>query len=190
MKKITTNLTFINKEWVDVNMPKDADENEVFLISGKNVHTINCGAFYNYSGKIKVDFPVLEVIEERAFEGAAIEEIKTNVRFVGKEAFSYSDIKKVVFTNNKLSLGDYAFSDCTKLEEVKFPQGISKVNGAAFWESKWFDDLPSPTFINDTLIKAVEKEVEIPKDVKYIAPGLTEYSNAVIKTDHPVSFMK
>ena len=64
-----------------------------------------------------------EKIPERAFENCtslSSFEIPDYVRYIEKYAFYNSGIKNIMFESNIVSVGEYAFSECTSLEKAYF----------------------------------------------------------------------
>ena len=113
-----------------------------------NWHTIGESAFQyaslNYFRLNKIEG--MKHIGEGAFSGTRIGkelpgadansvEIPTGVQSIGKEAFKYSDIKKLKFQGNSVrSIGDSAFKN-NKLAELTLPHGINRIGKDAFYNN-------------------------------------------------------
>ena len=81
-----------------------------------SIETIGAGAFV-YAGLTSVSIP-------------------SSVTSIGNSAFSHSELAKVVFENgagaNKIAIGEYAFSDCTKLTTATLSDSIKNIGKYAF----------------------------------------------------------
>lgn len=93
------------------------------------------------------DFPVTTItipknitdIEERAFNGCPLEEVKFEFRDSEDLTFQKlcfnkcSHIKKFIFPEGTLSIGVRAFDYCTNLMEIELPKTLQKIEEDAFY---------------------------------------------------------
>lgn len=85
------------------------------MVLPSTLRVIKENAFYNTRME-EVDFPVgLECIEQAAFHGSG-------------------ELKRAILPNSCLELGDFVFSMCDSLKELKLPEGIKRIpaNFASF----------------------------------------------------------
>ena len=79
-------------------------------------------------------------IEDYAFAGYKYNEydfvLPSKVRFLGKYAFQNSYLKGISLNDNLKNIGDYAFEDCTSLQELIIPKSVEYIGkGITTWTS-------------------------------------------------------
>lgn len=102
------------------------------------VTTIGSGAFYSVSQLTSITFGKnVETIEESAFEGSSVKtvimpaNVPDNVKTIGNSAFMNSDLSSIPFTKVE-TIGDNAFSGCSKLSSVTIPESVKTIGQSAF----------------------------------------------------------
>lgn len=99
------------------------------------IEGIGWEAFLGAQSLHYVDFPDnLKIIEEKAFKGTRLQELKLpqELRVIGRGAFSKTPIKKVEIPASVLWIDKEAFKDCTELESVKFLGENIKIGAETF----------------------------------------------------------
>jgi len=100
-------------------------------------------------------------IGERAFADSAVSQLIWKVYMhdaitsIGKEAFQGLRIESIDIPNSVTSIGDRAFSGCTRLDNVTIPESVTSIGGAAFAECTSLTTLRLPanvTSIGGTLV--------------------------------------
>jgi hypothetical protein len=70
------------------------------------------------------------------FTSITIVEIKQGITHIPDKAFYYpgfvSEINSVIFPDDLISIGNFAFSDCKKLTHITFPESLTDIGKAAF----------------------------------------------------------
>lgn len=132
--KNCTNLKTINKVPTDLNDIKSwCFENTALVsvdLSNTKLQWLRNGCFYN-CGKLKeVKLPSTLTTPN---DGGWVEADDDKY---GKQAFQKTVIESIDLTNTQLiSLGDYMFAECTKLNTVKLPRTLKYIWNHAFWNS-------------------------------------------------------
>ena len=92
---------------------------------------INCQCFK------KLVLPsTLKTIEGAAFYNTRVEEANfpEGLEYIKGLAFEGSDLKKAILPSTLKDLSEFTFSMCPKLQEIKIPEGVTKIPlGFAFW---------------------------------------------------------
>lgn len=63
---------------------------------------------------------------------------------LGDEAFSYTNIRKIVLPNRLERIGKSCFAYCERLEEINFPSTIKEIGNDAFWMCKRLREIKIP----------------------------------------------
>ncbi len=118
-------------------------ENGVFegrnikAFSSTSLRKVGAGAFANCTKLKTVDIPNVSVVENRAFEKTAVENIKlsSNTKSIGDYAFNGCEaLKKINLGGNVETIGRLAFNECYLLEDVYGSQNIRRVGDFAFYD--------------------------------------------------------
>lgn len=145
LKDNTIKLTKFNKANVNtLYVPETLDGYEVTEV-GENLFRYANGnsdkIIYNYAviGITKYVLPdSITQIGQAAFFRSDIEELKANNIVIDNSAFERCENLTSIKCNKIISIGEYAFSSCDKLEEVILPEGLKKLGKNAFI---WCDNL-------------------------------------------------
>ena len=113
------------------------------VVIGEGIESIGNYAFYSCPNLKEVAFAengVLKEIGEGAFGYCGLETITlpATVEVLGKNAFYYNDsLKTVDFeADSKLTtIGNYAFRNCTSLESVYIPDGVTKIGSVVLYQA-------------------------------------------------------
>lgn len=119
--------------------------------------------------------PGITEIEESAFEGAELTSftIPSTVKMIGKRAFWGSSIQEIEFDagSQELVIGESAFENCGRLENLIVPDRCKIISSKAFRDA-WIKtcklsnnliELGDFSFFNTDI-----NEIEIPKSIKFI----------------------
>lgn len=121
-----------------------------------------------------VDFYLNKVTEEDIVDGTF--EIPNGVSIIGKSAFEYTSLEKIIIPNGVKVIEDYAFCNCTKLKSVILLKGIITIGRYAFAHSD-IDKAIIPNgvqIIDDNAFYSCQnlEEIVIPNSVKEIRSGV------------------
>ena len=72
--------------------------------------------FYNFNNLTYLDFNQVEEIPTNTCRGC-------------------TNLATVIFTNHTTSIGDYAFYDCTKFEDIELPHTLTNVVASSFYNA-------------------------------------------------------
>ncbi len=116
-----------------------------------------------------------------AFSGSSISSVKIGegVTEIGIGAFGYTDLTSVTIPKSVKTIGNLAFSDCKKLEEVKYSDGLKDLGRDVFDNTPWLEkksDENPLVVINGILIDGskCKGDVVIPSTVTVIQPETFE----------------
>ncbi|MCI6187006.1 MAG: leucine-rich repeat domain-containing protein [Spirochaetia bacterium] len=110
----------------------------VSLVLPDTVETISESSFYNSSIKYIYIPSSVTCIENYAFEMSDLEEVEfqtpCNVESIGTYCFRSTNIKKFEILPKLTSIGSYAFSYCSNLREITFPEeyALTEIGSYAF----------------------------------------------------------
>lgn len=95
----------------------------------------NSNAFFRFTGELK--FPdTLEEIGYQAFIGGRFSSVEfpASLNYMGRQAFGgCAELKSVKFNGSNLStIPPYAFSGCTKLTDITWPENLKHIGDCAF----------------------------------------------------------
>lgn len=128
----------------------------------ESVESIDDNAFY-YSSLQTITFSEnsnLKSIGRDAFSYTNLTNVEfpNNLETIGERAFSSSKLQKVVFKeNSKLnSIYKYAFENCKDLEEVELPKSIKIIQDCAF---NYCSNLKTVNFANDCMLSTISSKV-------------------------------
>ena len=119
------------------------------------------------------------IIDNYAFNGAAASTITLpdTITSIGNWAFAgCPNLKSVTIPDSVEYIGIQAFDQCSVLTDVTFPDHLIRFDGQVFRDTPWLEAQrkKSPlVIVNGALVDAqtCTGAVEVPSDVKYIAPS-------------------
>ena len=159
--------------------------------------SIGDNAFYKCSGIESLDFSSTKVssIGEKAFfQCTGIESLNlgTTVEIIGKNAFTNMAIKTLNIPNSVTSLGEGAFSDCSKITSLTISESITNIPNNCFSDCKSLTEVIIPKSV--TTISGMYyytgafyncnslKKILIPNTVVSIEKAFcTNFSNDIIE---------
>lgn len=116
------------------------------------LHTIEHHAFHNCSSLTKINLENVKRIDSSAFGNTKLTSVDLCCEQISSNAFFRCHCLKNVTLKNTRIIGQYAFNECSSLEEIILPEGLEKI------EKNAFSDVPL-------------KYVAIPKSVWVIEGG-------------------
>ncbi len=125
----------------EINIPKNLKTIGAGAFSAESVQKIN----FDYGLKIVGGFQGIKIdkivipgsvttIKKEAFGASSINtvDIPGSVKRIEKNAFSMSHVKKVIFHEGLEYIGERAFGECTKLQNIKLPNTVKTIENGAF----------------------------------------------------------
>ena len=82
------------------------------------------GALYTYDGKKLVQYPL--------GKAGTSYSVTQGTETIGNGAFAFSSLATVTLNNEVKDIENYAFSDCSALSSINFPQGLESIGTNAF----------------------------------------------------------
>lgn len=108
------------------------------LVLPANLTTVGSYAFGTCTSLTEVTFPAeMTTLGGYAFSGcSALSKINFNAKLdsIGENAFTGCGMKKVVLPQSLRAIGDGAFSNSLKLEEIEFPAGLQTIGNTVFYK--------------------------------------------------------
>lgn len=158
-----------------------------------NVTVIGKSAFADLNGLKSVTFAApssLLTIESDAFSWSSLTTITipASVTSIGENAFSGTSIVSISFAsprNSPLTIGDYAFSNATKLSSIQIPASVTSIGRGAF---NYATSLASLTFTAPSALETIGdfafagtqiKTIQIPASVLSIGERAFVQANAL-----------
>ncbi len=126
--------------------------------------------FYDENGYQVVGDRLLDVPDD-----ADTLEIPEGVREIEKNVGTNHQAKELIIPKGVEKIGYYAFSS-SQLETITFPETVKYCDQYAFDGTPWKEDQSTEDWVivgDGVLVKcnSDDKELEVPKEVRYIAPG-------------------
>lgn len=95
------------------------------------------------------------------------------VKYIAQSAFYDTAITSVVIPDSVTAIGSWAFSDCKKLTEVRFGNGLKEIQGCAFQDCTSLKKLTFPESLTEIHHQAFENcnsltSISISKNIEYI----------------------
>lgn len=132
LKKVTLPKTLVNYKKAFSNSPSLQT-----VVLSEGILRIAEDAFSGCKSLKSVTTPsTLESIDDYAFNGCSALTsitIPKSVRYLGRQAFSYSGLKKVTVPSNVSVIQAYAFDECESLESVTLSKGIKELKYGVFY---------------------------------------------------------
>lgn len=76
-------------------------------------------------------------------------ELPNGLLYLGSCAFSHASFSEVILPESLIEIGPNAFSNCHYLEKVTIPEGVEKIDDAAFWDCKFICDIHLPKSLKE-----------------------------------------
>ena len=166
------------------------------VVLSEGMHTIDTSAFESCSSLSSVTLPsTLESIDDYAFNGCsalASITIPKSVRYLGRQAFSFTALKKVSVPANVEIIQTYAFLECESLASVTLSKGLKEIDYGAFSECTALKSIVLPEGLTTIYGNAFDRcsalaSVTIPKTLYklekcfYGTPWYDEYKQQELK---------
>ncbi len=137
------------------------------LTLGSGVTEVCREAFYHTQlQSVDMSNSNVHTIGEKAFEGSSNQQecyltellLPTSLRTIEKNAFAYNKLQKVIFPKSLEKIGENAFYENSKLQEISFAENLREIGAYAFYNC----DL---------------RKVVFPESVECIGEGAFKYNN-------------
>lgn len=165
-----------------------------------SIEVIGENAFYNSSiKKIVIPYGNLKTISERVFYCSRIQSVSlpASVTEIGAEAFAYSaindfkadgiimlgngafassSIENVQLPNSLVSIGDYTFNYCKRLQSIVIPESVKSIGTSAFQECDKLAEINLPEGIKEIKEMAFNHSgiisISVPSGISKIEEGV------------------
>ncbi|MCR5608444.1 MAG: leucine-rich repeat protein [Lachnospiraceae bacterium] len=169
----------------NINLPKSVNNIEQFAFSNcYNLESITVDSeneiFISYEGVLyKKDLSEIVCVPKRKTSVKLIEGLKS----ISYASFSGTDISEIIFPTSIETIGNNAFSNCSKLKSIVLPEGITSIGSSAFYASA-IESIKLPSTLTQIQEEAFEncknlKTIEIPDSVTSIGTRAFEYCYAL-----------
>ena len=99
------------------------------------------------------DVAVISMVKEASEviipEQVAYKRKNYTVKAIGEDAFQYKTITKVVIPDNVTDIGDYAFSNCKRLEYIELPSTLQRIGNRSFECCEGLKEIAIPDNVTD-----------------------------------------
>ena len=129
---------------------------------------------------IKIPKNVMYLGEE-SFLNSGVETIdfEDGIKNIGRDAFAYTDITKVILPKSVRKIESGAFSNCANLESVTLQEGLAEIEGSAFSGQSKLTEIIIPASVTQvselavygcSTLQAVKFEGNAPEKYRYKGP--------------------
>ena len=153
----------------------DYCEYEAWIYDGKHCHHYFMdGIITKYTqrvtamkhGKEKDEFVILDGVLSAYNGDSDIVTVPEGINHIEIGVFEDSEIAEVYFPDSLVSIGDYAFRSCDKLERIHLNEGLVTIGDRAFCGCKHLADVEFPTTIREI------------KNAAFIYSGIKSFAKA------------
>ena len=113
---------------------------EVLVDEGNTAYTSVDGVLFSKDLKKLICFPAGKAEEYTVPEG---------VESIGKYAFNFSGVRKVVLPGSVVSVGEYAFYNCSSLSDITLKSGITSIGDSAFYRCSSLTGITIPDTVTE-----------------------------------------